>query len=64
MVALADAVAADGPLDILINNAAQTVRRSPDAYALLVAGEAAQLPDASRVLELGGPPCPLTGTRA
>ena len=35
VVALADAVAADGPLDILINNAAQTVRRSPDAYALL-----------------------------
>ena len=55
VVALADAVAADGPLDILINNAAQTVRRSPDAYALLVAGEAAQLPDASHVLELGGP---------
>ncbi len=29
VVALADAVAAQGPLDILINNAAQTVRRSP-----------------------------------
>ena len=29
VVALADDVAADGPLDILINNAAQTVRRSP-----------------------------------
>jgi NAD(P)-dependent dehydrogenase (short-subunit alcohol dehydrogenase family) len=55
VVALADAIAADGPLDILINNAAQTVRRSPDAYALLVAGEAKELPDASRVLELGGP---------
>ncbi len=36
VVALADEVAADGPLDILINNAAQTVRRSADAYALLV----------------------------
>ncbi len=35
---LADAVAAQGPLDILINNAAQTVRRSPEAYAPLVAG--------------------------
>jgi NAD(P)-dependent dehydrogenase (short-subunit alcohol dehydrogenase family) len=55
VVALADAIAAHGPLDILINNAAQTVRRSPDAYALLVAGEAHELPDASRVLELGGP---------
>jgi NAD(P)-dependent dehydrogenase (short-subunit alcohol dehydrogenase family) len=53
VVALADAVAADGPLDILINNAAQTVRRSPDAYALLVAGEATALADGSRVLELG-----------
>ena len=29
VVALADEVAARGPLDILINNAAQTVRRSP-----------------------------------
>ena len=29
VVALADSVAAQGPLDILINNAAQTVRRSP-----------------------------------
>ena len=38
VVALADEVAAQGPLDILINNAAQTVRRSPEAYAHLVAG--------------------------
>ena len=41
VVALADSVAAQGPLDILINNAAQTVRRSPGAYAQLVAAEAA-----------------------
>jgi NAD(P)-dependent dehydrogenase (short-subunit alcohol dehydrogenase family) len=54
VVALADAIAAEGPLDILINNAAQTVRRSPDAYALLVAGEADELEDGSHVLELGG----------
>ena len=53
VVALADAVAADGPLDILINNAAQTVRRSPDAYALLVAGEADALPPGPVVRELG-----------
>ena len=54
VVALANAVAADGPLDILINNAAQTVRRSPDAYALLVAGEAEPLlPEAPTVRELG-----------
>ncbi|WUH94377.1 SDR family NAD(P)-dependent oxidoreductase [Streptomyces sp. NBC_00433] len=44
VVALADSVAADGPLDILINNAAQTVRRSPGAYRELVAAEAAPLP--------------------
>jgi NAD(P)-dependent dehydrogenase (short-subunit alcohol dehydrogenase family) len=37
-------VAAQGPLDILINNAAQTVRRSPGAYAELVAAESAPLP--------------------
>jgi len=44
VVALADSVAAEGPLDILINNAAQTVRRSPAAYGELVAAEAAPLP--------------------
>lgn len=40
VVSLADAVAARGPLDILINNAAQTVRRSPGAYAPLADAEA------------------------
>jgi NAD(P)-dependent dehydrogenase (short-subunit alcohol dehydrogenase family) len=45
VVALADSVAEQGPLDILINNAAQTVRRSPEAYAPLAAAEAAPLPD-------------------
>ncbi len=44
VVALADDVAARGPLDILINNAAQTVRRSAAAYAPLVAAESAPLP--------------------
>ncbi len=53
VVALADAVAAGGALDILINNAAQTVRRSPGAYAPLIAGEAEALPAAPHVLELG-----------
>jgi NAD(P)-dependent dehydrogenase (short-subunit alcohol dehydrogenase family) len=43
-IALADSVAERGPLDILINNAAQTVRRSPEAYALLADAEAAPLP--------------------
>ena len=45
VVALADDVAAQGPLDILINNAAQTVRRSAAAYALLAQAEAAPLPE-------------------
>jgi NAD(P)-dependent dehydrogenase (short-subunit alcohol dehydrogenase family) len=45
VIALADDVAARGPLDILINNAAQTVRRSPGSYAHLEAGESAPLPD-------------------
>jgi NAD(P)-dependent dehydrogenase (short-subunit alcohol dehydrogenase family) len=45
VVALADAVAAAGPLDILINNAAQTVRRTPGSYAPLAAAESEPLPD-------------------
>ncbi|WP_435858749.1 SDR family NAD(P)-dependent oxidoreductase [Streptomyces varsoviensis] len=44
VVALADDVSADGPLDILINNAAQTVRRSPQAYRELINAEAGPLP--------------------
>ncbi|MFI1659894.1 SDR family NAD(P)-dependent oxidoreductase [Streptomyces sp. NPDC020472] len=43
-VALADQMAEAGPLDILINNATQTVRRLPSAYAALVEGEDAPLP--------------------
>ena len=45
VVALAGEVGAAGPLDILINNAAQTVRRSPGAYAPLAEAELAPLPD-------------------
>ncbi|GAA3462391.1 SDR family NAD(P)-dependent oxidoreductase [Saccharothrix longispora] len=44
VVQLADSVAAAGPLDILINNAAQTVRRSSNAYAPLVTAESDPLP--------------------
>ncbi|MER7949774.1 SDR family NAD(P)-dependent oxidoreductase [Streptomyces sp. NPDC096079] len=43
-VALADQMIEAGPLDILINNATQTVRRLPSAYAALVDGESAPLP--------------------
>ena len=46
VISLADDVAAAGPLDILINNACQTVRRTPGAYAPLVEGESAPLPSA------------------
>ena len=45
VIGLADDVAAAGPLDILINNAAQTVRRSVGAYKPLVDAELAPLPD-------------------
>jgi NAD(P)-dependent dehydrogenase (short-subunit alcohol dehydrogenase family) len=44
VVSLADEVAAAGPLDILVNNACQTVRRTPGAYAPLVEAERAPLP--------------------
>jgi NAD(P)-dependent dehydrogenase (short-subunit alcohol dehydrogenase family) len=39
VIGLTDDVAAQGPLDILINNAAQTVRRSQASYAQLAAAE-------------------------
>ncbi len=45
VIGLADDVAAAGHLDILINNATQTVRRSPGAYQPLVEAELAPLPD-------------------
>lgn len=54
VVALADSVAAEGPLDILINNAAQTVKRSPGSYSALIDAEAESLqvgtmPDVTRL---------------
>ncbi|HVE99360.1 MAG TPA: SDR family NAD(P)-dependent oxidoreductase [Mycobacteriales bacterium] len=57
VVALADTVADQGPLDVLINNAAQTVRRTPGAYSQLVAAEAAPLPAGTlpEVVTLGSP---------
>ncbi|XVV09264.1 SDR family NAD(P)-dependent oxidoreductase [Actinoplanes sp. CA-131856] len=44
VVALADSVAARGPLDILVNNAAQTVRRTPGSYSAITAAEKEPLP--------------------
>src|SRR5919107_297197 len=63
VVALADTVAAQGPLDILINNAAQTVRRTPGSYAQLIAAETAALPEGPKpeVVDLGHGPLQLTG---
>ncbi|WP_067135839.1 SDR family oxidoreductase [Microtetraspora malaysiensis] len=45
VIALTDRLTAGGePLDILINNAAQTLRRLPSAYAALLEGERPGLP--------------------
>lgn len=62
VVALSDSVAAQGPLDIVINNAAQTVRRTPGSYAQLIAAESAGLQEGPRpqVLDLGHGPLQLT----
>ncbi|MEX2289282.1 MAG: SDR family NAD(P)-dependent oxidoreductase [Mycobacteriales bacterium] len=62
VIALADRVAAQGPLDILVNNAAQTVRRTAGSYAQLVAAESAPLPagPGPRLLDLGHGPLQLT----
>ncbi|WP_203337655.1 SDR family NAD(P)-dependent oxidoreductase [Nocardioides limicola] len=55
VIALTDDVAADGPLDILVNNACQTVRRTPGAYSHLIEGESAplaELPDGRALPEM------------
>src|SRR4029453_5186331 len=52
VVSLADEVAAAGPLDILIKNPAQTVRRPPGAYSQLVELESAPLPDDAALPEM------------
>jgi NAD(P)-dependent dehydrogenase (short-subunit alcohol dehydrogenase family) len=52
VISLADDVSASGPLDILINNACQTVRRSPGAYAPLVEAESLPLPSDTVLPEL------------
>ena len=45
VIGLTEAMIEAGPLDILINNAAQTVRRSPGSYALLADAENTPLSD-------------------
>ncbi|MEF9873812.1 MULTISPECIES: SDR family oxidoreductase [Micrococcaceae] len=54
VISLADRVAAEGPLDILINNAAQTVRRTANSYQHLVESE--QQPLAAQLLPGNGGP--------
>ncbi|GIG39179.1 SDR family NAD(P)-dependent oxidoreductase [Cellulomonas phragmiteti] len=55
VVSLADHVAAQGPLDVLINNAAQTVRRLPGAYSRIAEAESAPLPaEAARMITTFG----------
>ncbi|MET1033834.1 MAG: SDR family NAD(P)-dependent oxidoreductase [Arthrobacter sp.] len=44
VVSLAERMVAEGPLDILINNAAQTVRRTGNAYRHLIDAERVPLP--------------------
>ncbi|MEU6552298.1 SDR family oxidoreductase [Streptomyces sp. NPDC046915] len=52
------------PLDILVNNAAQTVRRPPESYALLAAGEYDALPGGARQAPGFTPMRMLAGTAA
>ncbi|GAA1934115.1 SDR family NAD(P)-dependent oxidoreductase [Kitasatospora viridis] len=62
VLGLCEQLRAEGrPLDALVNNAAQTLRRPPQAYALLAAGERAELPAGVAVVHspgfrpMGGP---------
>ncbi|MFJ8107739.1 SDR family NAD(P)-dependent oxidoreductase [Streptomyces sp. NPDC096132] len=49
VLGLCEELRAEGePLDILVNNAAQTVRRPPQSYALLAADEYDALPEGAR----------------
>ncbi|WP_051967699.1 SDR family NAD(P)-dependent oxidoreductase [Kitasatospora mediocidica] len=60
VLGLCESLRAEGrPLDILVNNAAQTLRRPPGSYALLAAGEHAPLPpgtDARRAVAVSHAP--------
>jgi NAD(P)-dependent dehydrogenase (short-subunit alcohol dehydrogenase family) len=49
VIALADLMTEDGTLDVIVNNACQTVKRSPGAYAHLIAAESAPLPAGTEV---------------
>ncbi|MFG3504987.1 SDR family NAD(P)-dependent oxidoreductase [Streptomyces sp. NPDC047821] len=49
------------PLDILVNNAAQTIRRPPESYAALHAGERGELPGGVITAPGYAPALPATG---
>jgi NAD(P)-dependent dehydrogenase (short-subunit alcohol dehydrogenase family) len=50
VLGLCESLREDGtPLDVLINNAAQTIRRPPEAYAVLADGEKGALPASARL---------------
>jgi NAD(P)-dependent dehydrogenase (short-subunit alcohol dehydrogenase family) len=50
VLGLCESLREDGtPLDVLINNAAQTIRRPPEAYAVLAGGETGALPASARL---------------
>ncbi len=53
VVALADDMAGRGHLDILINNAAQTVRRPPGSYSALAAAEREPAPELVETITFG-----------
>jgi NAD(P)-dependent dehydrogenase (short-subunit alcohol dehydrogenase family) len=50
VLGLCESLREDGtPLDVLINNAAQTIRRPPEAYAVLAGAETGALPAGARL---------------
>ncbi|WP_338674055.1 SDR family NAD(P)-dependent oxidoreductase [Streptomyces sp. SCSIO 30461] len=62
VLGLCELLHADGrPLDILVNNAAQTIRRPPESYALLAAGEGSS-PPAGALAAPGYAVAAVTGT--
>ncbi|GAA1348595.1 SDR family NAD(P)-dependent oxidoreductase [Falsarthrobacter nasiphocae] len=62
VIALTDRLSAEGPLDIIINNAAQTVRRSAGAYSAIIAQEDQALPAELPAAGGGTLPAPRTTT--
>jgi NAD(P)-dependent dehydrogenase (short-subunit alcohol dehydrogenase family) len=62
VIAMTERLSAEGPIDIIINNAAQTVRRSANAYAAIIAQEDRPLPSMLPAHDGGELPAPPTVT--